>query len=86
MPAVAGSRSRGDRMISVRPPLSSVIDRNAFTFNRPSDDDRWLPGIGGGRRDDRDVGWGIFRAPGNADGCGFNGGVPTWPADDGAVE
>src|SRR5688572_19662917 len=86
MPAVAGSRSRGERMISVRPPLSSVIDRSASTFSRPSDDERRLPVLAGGL-DGVDEGCGVFRAPGNADGCGLSGGVPACPdEDDGAFE
>ena len=34
--AVAGSRSRPERTISVRPPLSSVISRNAYALTRSS--------------------------------------------------
>ena len=36
MPAVAGSRSRAVRTISVRPPLSSVMSRSAATLTRSS--------------------------------------------------
>ena len=51
MPAVAGSRSRGSRTISVRPPLSSVMSRSAATLTRSSDnlrDELPPPVIGGG--------------------------------------
>src|SRR4029077_826573 len=36
MLAVDGFRSRGSRMISVRPPLSSVMSRSATTLTRSS--------------------------------------------------
>jgi len=87
MPAVAGSRSRADMMISVRPPLSSVIDRSASTFRRELDDD--LPGKldGRGEPDEleepdepEEVAGGGVRAPGNADGVGPDfGGVDAAP-------
>ena len=75
MLAVAGSRSRADMMISVRPPLSSVIERSAATFSRSLDAGRRLPGNADGE-DDEGVGfWGTARAPGNAEGTGFDFGA-----------
>src|SRR5205809_934383 len=43
MPTVAGLRSRASRMISVRPPLSSVISRSAATLTRSSSRPRGQP-------------------------------------------
>src|SRR5262245_51800352 len=51
MPDVAGSRSRGETTISVRPPLSSVIARSASGFTRSTELDplrREEDGGGGG--------------------------------------
>ena len=45
MLAVAGLRSRASRMISVRPPLSSVRSRSATTLTRSSFADRRRPAI-----------------------------------------
>src|SRR6185503_2797904 len=65
IPAVAGSRSRGDMMISVRPPVSSVMARRAPTCRRSDED---LPGLDVGALDDGADGTAF--APGNADGAG----------------
>ena len=50
MPAVAGSRSRAETMISVRPPLSSLSARSVSALIRSValPDDRELDGWGGG--------------------------------------
>src|SRR6187401_984633 len=77
MPAVAGSRSRADTMISVRPPLSSVMRRSRSTLTRSDPRDGALEfdagGGLGGRAFDPDDGRvdpapGVV--PGNADGMG----------------
>ena len=77
MLAVAGSRSRADMMISVRPPLSSVIDRSAATFSRSLEAGRRLPGKEDeDDEEDDEVGdCGTARAPGKADGTGFDFGA-----------
>ena len=76
-------------MISVRPPLSSVIDRSASTFRRELDDGR--PGKLDGRagaeeldEPDEDAGGGV-RAPGNADGVGPDFGGADAAPDCGAL-
>ena len=73
MPAVAGSRSRGETMISVRPPLSSVMARRASGLTRSTelllerDDD---VGGGGGCGFGGGAALGGGALPGNGDGCG----------------
>src|SRR5688500_7226366 len=64
MPAVAESRSRAERMISVRPPLSSVMLRSASssTLSLPELDVRVGRGCGlitGGRLPGKGLGIGI---------------------------
>src|ERR1041385_2666447 len=74
MPAVAGSRSRAETMISVRPPLSSVIDRSASALKRSL----LMCGPGDGRPLDGDValtGVCTTGAPGNAAGIGTDFGA-----------
>jgi len=81
-------------MISVRPPLSSVIDRSASTFRRELDDGRFDELDGREEPDEPDEpdepaelggGGGGVRAPGNADGVGTDfGGADALP-DCGAV-
>jgi hypothetical protein len=78
IPAVAGSRSRGETMISVRPPLSSVMARSAsgltrsteLRLERDDDEDGCERGGGGGGAA---LGGGAL--PGNGDGCGSVRGV-----------
>src|SRR3954469_661295 len=79
MPAVAGSRSRVERTISVRPPLSSVMSRRAATLTRSSDAIRLLedppPGLRGvGTVGGGDEGGG--RRPGIGKGSGIGRGIP----------
>src|SRR5580765_4375879 len=47
MLAVDGLRSRASRMISVRPPLSSVMSRRAVTLTRSLSPERDHPPFGG---------------------------------------
>src|SRR3954470_7423136 len=87
MPAVAGSRSRVERTISVRPPLSSVMSRRAATLTRSSDMLRLLddpppdPGLrGAGTVGGCDEGGG--RRPGSGIGSGIGrGNPPRCPKD-----
>lgn len=82
MPAVAGSRSRAETMISVRPPLSSVIDRSASTFRRALDEFERRAPEELDELDEDDAGGGDgggALAPGNAEGVGVDRGAAVEP-------
>ena len=74
-------------MISVRPPLSSVIERSASTFKRALDDDELRRPEFDEPEDPEELEGGIpalggVRAPGNADGVGVDFGLGVLPLDD----
>ena len=82
-------------MISVRPPLSSVIDRSASTFRRELDEGRPGKLDGRGEPDELDepdepdepeaLAGGGVRAPGNAEGVGPDFGGADAAPDCGAL-
>jgi hypothetical protein len=72
MPAVAGSRSRAETMISVRPPLSSVMLRSASALRRSLEPDRRVVCDGADPLDPLDVDDDV---PDEDDVAGGGGGV-----------